>query len=101
MPLVSAHGGKGMWVCDFKASLVYRVMSSRIARATQRNPASKNHEGGKGGRERTLRFRKILGLENVFNICHSSLYYIMFLYRYIFSNHTHYKNTYFISQYLF
>jgi hypothetical protein len=30
-------GGRGRWISEFKASLVYRV-SSRIARTTQRNP---------------------------------------------------------------
>jgi hypothetical protein len=30
-------GGRGRWTSKFKASLVYRV-SSRTARATQRNP---------------------------------------------------------------
>jgi hypothetical protein len=33
--------GRGRWISDFEASLVYRV-SSRTAKATQRNPASKN-----------------------------------------------------------
>jgi hypothetical protein len=33
-------GGRGRWISEFQASLVYRV-SSRIARATQRNPVSK------------------------------------------------------------
>jgi hypothetical protein len=32
--------GKGKWISEFEASLVYRV-SSRTARATQRNPVSK------------------------------------------------------------
>jgi hypothetical protein len=32
-------GGIGRWISEFKASLVYRV-SSRRARATQRNPVS-------------------------------------------------------------
>jgi hypothetical protein len=41
MPLIPALGGRGRWISEFKASLlVYRV-SSRTARATQRNPASK------------------------------------------------------------
>jgi hypothetical protein len=31
--------GRGRWISDFKASLVYKV-SSRTARATQRNPVS-------------------------------------------------------------
>jgi hypothetical protein len=30
-------GGRGRWISEFKSSLVYRV-SSRTARATQRNP---------------------------------------------------------------
>jgi hypothetical protein len=34
-------GGRGRQISEFKASLVYRV-SSRIARAIQRNPVSKN-----------------------------------------------------------
>jgi hypothetical protein len=39
--LQSQHSGsRGRWSSEFKASLVYRV-SSRTARATQRNPVSK------------------------------------------------------------
>ena len=34
-------GGRGRWISEFKARLVYKV-SSRTARATQRNPVSKN-----------------------------------------------------------
>jgi hypothetical protein len=34
-------GGRGRWISEFEASLVYRV-SSRTARAVQRNPVSKN-----------------------------------------------------------
>jgi hypothetical protein len=33
-------GGRGRQIAEFEASLVYR-MSSRTARATQRNPVSK------------------------------------------------------------
>jgi hypothetical protein len=33
-------GGRGRWISEFEASLVYKV-SSRIARAIQRNPVSK------------------------------------------------------------
>jgi hypothetical protein len=33
-------GGRGRWISEFKASLVYRV-NSRTARDTQRNPVSK------------------------------------------------------------
>jgi hypothetical protein len=34
-------GGRGRQISEFEASLVYRV-SSKTARATQRNPVSKN-----------------------------------------------------------
>jgi hypothetical protein len=34
-------GGRGRWISDFDAHLVYRV-SSRTARTIQRNPVSKN-----------------------------------------------------------
>jgi hypothetical protein len=34
-------GGRGRRISEFKASLVYKV-SSRTARATQKNPVSKN-----------------------------------------------------------
>jgi hypothetical protein len=45
-PAVVAHAsqhlvGRGRWISEFKASLVYRV-SSRTARTTQRNPVLKN-----------------------------------------------------------
>jgi hypothetical protein len=33
-------GGRGRWISEFEASLVYKV-SSRTARAIQRNPVSK------------------------------------------------------------
>ena len=36
----STLGGRGRWISEFKASLIYRV-SSRTARTIQRNPISK------------------------------------------------------------
>jgi hypothetical protein len=36
-------GGRGRWISEFEASLVYRV-SSRTARAIQRNPVSKKQK---------------------------------------------------------
>jgi hypothetical protein len=36
-------GGRGRQISEFEASLVYKV-SSRTARATQRNPVSKKKE---------------------------------------------------------
>jgi hypothetical protein len=38
-----ASGGRGRWISEFEASLVYKV-SSRTARAIQRNPVSKNQK---------------------------------------------------------
>ena len=40
MTLMRGGGGRGRWISEFKASLVYRV-NSRTARAIQRNPVSK------------------------------------------------------------
>jgi hypothetical protein len=42
-PLIPHLGGRGRWISEFVASLVYRV-SSRTARATQRNPVLKNQK---------------------------------------------------------
>jgi hypothetical protein len=44
-------GGRGRWISEFEASLVYKV-SSRTARAIQRNPVSKNQnkKSGKAGK---------------------------------------------------
>jgi hypothetical protein len=39
-------GGRGRRISEFEASLVYRV-SSRTARAIQRNPVSKNKQTNK------------------------------------------------------
>jgi hypothetical protein len=39
-------GDRGRWISEFKASLVYRV-SSRTARAAQRNPVCKNKNKNK------------------------------------------------------
>jgi hypothetical protein len=39
-------GGRGRWISEFKASLIYRV-SSRTARTTQRNPVLKNKNKNK------------------------------------------------------
>jgi hypothetical protein len=40
MPLMHL-GGRGRWISESKASLIYKV-SSRTARAIQRSPVSKN-----------------------------------------------------------
>jgi hypothetical protein len=49
-------GGRDRQISEFKASLVYRV-SSRTARAIQRNPVSKNNNNN----------NKILVLSSKFN----------------------------------
>jgi hypothetical protein len=46
-------GGRGGWISEFKASLVYRV-SSRIARAIQRNPVSKIKQKSKNKKKNKL-----------------------------------------------
>jgi hypothetical protein len=52
-------GGRGRQISEFEASLVYRV-SSRTARATQRNPVRKKKKGGWGvGGSRRVRITKI------------------------------------------
>jgi hypothetical protein len=52
-------GGRGRQISKFEASLVYRV-SSRTARATQRNPVLKNKTKQKNSdsRERNFDLRK-------------------------------------------
>jgi hypothetical protein len=45
-------GGRGRWISEFEASLVYRV-SSRAAKATQRNPVSKNNNNKKTKNKKT------------------------------------------------
>jgi hypothetical protein len=41
-------GGRGRWISEFEASLVYKV-SSRTAKATQRNPVLKKQQQKKEG----------------------------------------------------
>jgi hypothetical protein len=46
-------GGRGRQISEFKASLVYRV-SSRTARATQRNPVSKNQNNNSNNNNKDI-----------------------------------------------
>jgi hypothetical protein len=62
-------GGRSRWISEFEASLVYKV-SSRTARAIQRNPVLKNKTKQQqpkkkgGGRERKMKKKiKDLGQE--------------------------------------
>jgi hypothetical protein len=52
-------GGRGRWISELEASLVYKV-SSRTARATQRNPVSKrtNKQSNKQTRKEKRKGRK-------------------------------------------
>jgi hypothetical protein len=51
-------GGRGRRISEFEARLVYRV-SSRAARATQRNPVSKNSKKKKKKKERKKERKKV------------------------------------------
>jgi Sec-independent protein translocase protein TatA len=57
--------GRGRWISEFKASLVYRV-SSRTARATQRNPVSKNKNKTKQNKKPKKKNQKKSYLVDVF-----------------------------------
>jgi hypothetical protein len=45
-------GGRGRWISEVEASLVYRV-SSRTARPIQRNPVSKNQTNKNKNKNKT------------------------------------------------
>jgi hypothetical protein len=76
--LYSQHlGDRGGWISEFEASLVYRV-SSRTARATQRNPVSKKNQKTKKtkNKNKTKKIIYIVGeqeygsmVENSLNMC--------------------------------
>jgi hypothetical protein len=51
-------GGRGRWISEFKASLVYRVRS-RTARTMQRNPISKKNKQTKMLITRTFQLEMI------------------------------------------
>jgi hypothetical protein len=46
-------GGRGRWISEFEASLVYRV-SSRTARATQRKPISEKQNKTKQNKNKKI-----------------------------------------------
>jgi hypothetical protein len=52
-------GGRGRWISEFEASLVYRV-SSRTVRATQRNPVSKNNNNNNNKTKKKKRKRNLI-----------------------------------------
>jgi hypothetical protein len=49
-------GGRGRWISEFEASLVCKV-SSRTARAIQRNPVSKKNKKTKQNKKTTTKKR--------------------------------------------
>jgi hypothetical protein len=57
-------GGRGRWISEFKARLVYRV-SSRTARATQRNPVLKKQKTKKQNKKRNGYFSQEVPLTKV------------------------------------
>jgi hypothetical protein len=50
-------GGRGRWISEFEASLVYKV-SARTARATQRNPVSKKTKNNNNNKKTYLKKKK-------------------------------------------
>jgi hypothetical protein len=48
LSFILALGGRGWWISELEASLIYRV-SSRTVRAIQRNPVSINQSKRKKG----------------------------------------------------
>jgi hypothetical protein len=48
-------GGRGWWISEFKASLVYKVSSRTTARAIQRNPVSKNQKKKKKKKKNSIK----------------------------------------------
>jgi hypothetical protein len=56
-PLIPASGGRGRQISEFKASLVYKV-SSRTARAIQKNPVSKKQNKTKNKNKNKTKKKK-------------------------------------------
>jgi hypothetical protein len=64
-------GGRGRWISEFEASLVYRV-SSRTARAIQRNPVKRERkEKEKEKKKRNREFSSMV-MANTFSLSMSS-----------------------------
>jgi hypothetical protein len=60
-------GGRGRQISEFEASLVYRV-SSRTARATQRNPVSKRERENMNQEEREEKSAIVLRFTDYSNL---------------------------------
>jgi hypothetical protein len=90
-------GGRGRWISEFEASLVYKV-SSRTARATQRNPVSKKQNKTKKNKKtKKQKNRKKKTNNNL------SWYYLFIIYKIIpeseqvFKKHKHLGTTEYLS----
>jgi hypothetical protein len=60
-------GGRGRWISEFETSLIYRV-SSRTARAIQRNPVSKNkNKNKKKTKQNKSKYRVAFGTFTLYN----------------------------------
>jgi hypothetical protein len=57
-------GGRGRRISEFEASLVYK-MSSRTARATQRNPVSKKPKRKKKRKKKKKKEKENISLTNL------------------------------------
>jgi hypothetical protein len=60
-------GGRGRQISEFDASLVYKV-SSRTARAIQRNPVLKNKNKNKQNKQTTKEFKDSIASPTLKNI---------------------------------
>jgi hypothetical protein len=67
-------GGRGRQISEFKASLVYKV-SSRTAKAIQRNPVSKNNNNNKNKNKKQKTNKTKKKMTNGVNLKH-----VLFLY---------------------
>jgi hypothetical protein len=83
MPLIPALGGwgwgRGRWISEFKASLVYKV-SSRTASAIQRNSVLKNQK--KKNKDKTQPYKLLQIYELIFQVCFSTLFLFLHFYEY-------------------
>jgi hypothetical protein len=66
-------GGRGRQISEFEASLVYRL-SSRTARATQRNPASKKQNQKINKPKQKTKTNKQKTFQNVMSIYFNNLF---------------------------
>jgi hypothetical protein len=62
-------GGRSRWISEFKASLVYRV-SSKTARAIQRDPVSKNKNKNKRKPKGKRKRKTLLKCHNAMGVTH-------------------------------